>query len=76
MLLLQEENGGERGDDYGDDSIASPDNLGWGCVSRYVEASISSLSGTNDKKNHHPPIREINVNGAAVQSTKIDMRYV
>ena len=44
----EEENGGEKGDDDGDDAISSTKNLGLGCVSRHVEASISSLSGTTD----------------------------
>ena len=73
MLLLQEENGGERGDDYGDDSIASPDNLGLGCMSRHAAAIISRLSRTTDETPPHPSAREINVNGAAFQSTKMEM---
>ena len=36
----EEENGGEKGNDSGDDSISSPDNLGLGWVSRHVEAGI------------------------------------
>ena len=66
----EDENGRERDDDDGYDYIASPKNLGLGCVSRHVEASSTSLSGTNDRTPTHPPEREINVNGAAFQSTK------
>ena len=66
----EDENGGERGNDDGDDSIASPDNLGLGCVIRNVEASSISLSRTTDETPPHPPEREINVNGAAFQRTK------
>ena len=58
----KEENGVERGDDDGDDTIASPENLGLGCVSIHVEASISSLSRTTDKTTPHPPTRGINMN--------------
>ena len=36
----EEENGGEKGDDSGDDAISSPNNLGLGLVSRHVEAGI------------------------------------
>ena len=43
-VIFKEENGGEKVDDYGDDAISSPKNLGLGCMSRNVEASISSLS--------------------------------
>ena len=51
----EEENGGERGDYDGDDTIASPDNLGLGCVSIHVEPSISKLSGTTDEPPPHLP---------------------
>ena len=40
------------------------------CVSRHVEASSSILSSTTDGTPHHPPEREINVNGTAFLSTK------
>ena len=42
----EEGNGGEKGDDDGDDAIASTEHLGLGYVSRHVEAVINSLSGT------------------------------
>ena len=57
-------------------AIASFEKLDLVCVRRHVEASISSLSGTTDQNPPHPPAREINVNGAALQSKKLDMRYV
>ena len=44
-IICKEENCGEKVVDYGDDAISSPNNLGLDCVSRHVEASISSLSG-------------------------------
>ena len=40
------------------------------CTTLAVKKSISSLSGTIDGNPTHPPAREINVNGAAFQSTK------
>ena len=67
----EDENGGERDDDDGDDSVDSPENLGLGCVIRHVETSSSILSGTTCRTLPRPPTREINVNGAAFQSTKI-----
>ena len=66
----EKEHDGERGDYDGYDTIDSPNNLGLGCVSRHVEAIISRLSRTNDKTPPYPPASEINVNGAAFQSTK------
>ena len=45
----EEENGGERGDDVRDDTIASPKDLGLVCVSRKFQASISSISGTTEE---------------------------
>ena len=41
------------------------------CVSIHVEASSNSVSGTTYRTPPCPPVREINVNGAAFQSTKI-----
>ena len=67
----EDENGGEIGDDDGYDYIASPENLGLGSLSRHVEASIISLSCTTYKTAPHPPEIDINLNGAAFQSTKI-----
>ena len=51
------ENGGERGDDDGYDSIALTENLGLGCASRYVESSSSSLPGKTDGTPPRPPAR-------------------
>ena len=45
----EEGNGKEKGDDDGDDAVASPENLSLGCVSIHVEAIIISLSGTTEK---------------------------
>ena len=66
----KEETFGERGDDDGYDNIASPKDLGLGCVSRQAEESIIRISGTTDNPPPHPPAMEINVNGAAFKSTK------
>ena len=65
----EEENGGERGDNYGYDTISSPKDLGLVCVSRQVEAIIGSLSVTTEETTTNPTEREINVNGSAFQST-------
>ena len=43
-----DENGGERGDDDGDDNVSSPENLGLGCVSKHVEVIISRISETTE----------------------------
>ena len=40
------------------------------CASGKVEASIISLYSTTEEPPPHPPAREINVNGAALQSRK------
>ena len=70
----EEENGGEKDDDYGDDAISLPGNLGLSCVIRNVEASISSLSGNNEyPPPPNPPSREIKLNGKALQSKKMEM---
>ena len=53
----KEENYGERRNDDGDDNISSPKDLDLGCVSRKVESSISSLSGTTEEKTPRPPSR-------------------
>ena len=52
------------------DAVASPENLGLVCVSRHVEASISSLSGTTYNPPPNTPARKINVNGAQFRLKK------
>ena len=51
----EEDNGGGKGDDDGDDYIASTYNLGLVCASRHVEAIINSLSGNTDEPPPLPP---------------------
>ena len=66
----KDKNCGDRGNDDGSYSFASPKNLCLGCVSIHVEAISSSLSGTNYGTPPHTPARDINFNGAAFQSKK------
>ena len=70
----KEENGGERGDGDGDDTIDSFENIGLGYVSIHVEESVSILSSTTDNPPPpHPTAREIHVNGVLFQITKMEM---
>ena len=50
----QDENVGDRVNDDGDDSIASPKNLGLVCVGRHAESSSSGISGITDGTPPHP----------------------
>ena len=45
----EEKNGGEKGNDDGDDAIASTDHLSLVCVSRHVEEIINRLYRTTDE---------------------------